>query len=225
MRNPLVTKLEGDLAKAEAALQELLHRYTDEDRRVKEEREQIAFLKQQLASADEEIPARKTTGLNPLREKLKGQLSTAESKLFSLISQKKIVRKQISDISATLAVLRGKKVEIDGLSRVVDLRENTFMLYGKKLEQARIATGLGKEQLANVALISPPHASNKTDIKKRGRIVLMGAFVGLVLGMALAFGFEFFNNSLRTRQDVEYYLGLPVLAAIPDLKGRPALED
>jgi capsular polysaccharide biosynthesis protein len=52
-------------------------------------------------------------------------------------------------------------------------------------------------------------------------MVLLAAFVGLTLGLAIAFGFEFFNNSLRTQDDAEHYLGLPVLAAIPDLRERP----
>jgi capsular polysaccharide biosynthesis protein len=39
--------------------------------------------------------------------------------------------------------------------------------------------------------------------------------------MAIAFGLEFFNNTLRTQEDAEHYLGLPVLAAIPDLRDRP----
>ena len=51
--------------------------------------------------------------------------------------------------------MREKKVKIDELSRLVELHKDAFMLYGKKLEEGRIATGLGKEQLANVALIGP----------------------------------------------------------------------
>ena len=47
--------------------------------------------------------------------------------------------------------MREKKVKIDELSRLVELHKDAFMLYGKKLEEGRIATGLGKEQLANVA--------------------------------------------------------------------------
>jgi uncharacterized protein involved in exopolysaccharide biosynthesis len=128
-------------------------------------------------------------------------------------------------LSGGLAALREKKVKIDELSRVVDLHKHAFILYGKKLEEGRIATGLGKEQLANVALIGPPRATRGTDLVKRGRLVLLSALVGLALGIAIAFGFEFFNNALRTRQDVEFYLGLPVLGVIPDLRARPLLND
>lgn len=224
VKNPLVTRLKSDLVTAQVVLRDLLQRYTDKNRLVREKREQIAFIQKELATAQERVVGKETTGLNPLRVDLRKQLSDSQAQLSSLISQKDILEKQIQKTSAILAGLRGKKVEIDSLSRVVDLRKETFMLYGKKLEEARIATGLGEEQLANVALIGPPHASLGTDLKKRVMMVIFSAFVGVALGMAIAFGFEFFNNSLRTRQDVEFYLGLPVLATVPELAPNLALD-
>ena len=77
--------------------------------------------------------------------------------------------------------------------------------------------------LANVALIGPPHATAGTDFNKRIIMVILAGIVGAVLGTGIAFGVEFMNNVLRTRHDVEYYLGLPVLAAIPELPPRPLM--
>jgi uncharacterized protein involved in exopolysaccharide biosynthesis len=223
--NPLMTRLQEQLATAEASGQDLLQRFTEKHRSVQEKRDQIAFLKKELSAVQESIIGRETTGLNPLRESLKQQLSDSQTLLSSLISQRAILRNQVRDLSDTLSNLREKKVKIDELSRRVDLRKDVFMLYGKKLEESRIATGLGKEQLANLALIGPPHATGETDFTKRIRLVVLSGFVGLTLGLAIAFGLEFFNNALRTRQDVEYYLGLPVLAAVPELPPTPLMLD
>lgn len=223
--NPVATKLKEQLFVAEASLQDLMQQFTDKHRTVREKKEQIAFLKKELAASEAHIVGRETTALNPLRENLKQQLADSQTLATSLMSQKQIIGKQVREASEYLGALREKKVKIDELSRLVDLRKDAFMLYGKKLEEGRIATGLGKEQLANVAIIGAPHATDATDLNKRVRMVLLSAFVGLALGIAIAFGLEFFNNALRTRQDVEYYLGLPVLAAIPDLQGPRLLSD
>jgi uncharacterized protein involved in exopolysaccharide biosynthesis len=223
VNNPLGTKLKEQLVTAEVALQDLLQRFTEKHRSVIEKKEQIAFLKKELAGAGENIVGRETTGLNPLRQALKQQLSDAQALLSSLMSQKEIVGKQVGEASTNVAALREKKVKIDALSRLVELHKDSFMLYGKKLEEGRIATGLGKEQLANVALIGPPRATSGTDLNKQLMMIVLSAFVGLVLGMAIAFGIEFMNNALRTRQDVEYYLGLPVLATVPELPPRPLM--
>ena len=209
-------EMKEQLLASEASVQDLLQRFTEKHRSVQEKKEQIAFLKKELAEAEENIIGHQTTGLNPLKENLKHQFSDSQALLSSLQSQKEIVGKQVLEASTGLASLREKKVKIDELSRVVELYKDAFMLYGKKLEEGRIATGLGKEQLANVALIGPAHASGGAD--SGIRMVILSAFVGLALGLALAFGLEFFNSTLRTRHDAEYYLGVPVLAAVPDLR-------
>jgi uncharacterized protein involved in exopolysaccharide biosynthesis len=223
VRNPAAAKLQADLIAAEVALKDLLLRYTEKDRRVQEKREQIAFLRKELAAADkEEVIGKEITGLNPVREGMMRELATTQTQLSSLMTKRETLRKQIRDISATLPVLRQKQLEVERRSRTVGLHREAYQLYGKKLEEARIATGLGKEQLGHIAVIEAPHSVQVTgDFQKRTGLVILAAFVGLALGMAIAFGFEFFNNSLRTQDDAEHYLGLPVLAAIPDLRERP----
>ena len=221
-RNPAATKLQTDLVAAEVALKDLLLRYTENDRRVQEKKEQIAFLKRELVEADkEEVLAREITGLNPIREGLMKELATTRALLSSMIAKRETLRKQIRDVSASLPALRDKQLEIDRRSRTVGLHKDAYQLYGKKLEEARIATGLGKEQLGHIAVIEGAHAAEFAgDFQKRAGLVILASFVGLAIGMAIAFGFEFFNNSLRTQEDAEHYLGLPVLAAIPDLRDR-----
>lgn len=223
VKNPLISKLKGDLMAAEMAMQDILQRYTDKDRRVQEKREQIAFLKRELETAEKEgeIIGLESTGLNPLREVLERDLAGAQGLMIALVPQKEGLSKQIRESRERLAFLRENRIDVSRLSKLIDLRRETFNLYARQLEEARLGAALGKEQLANVALIEKPHSDNKTDHFKRIVSVLMVSFVGLALGLAVAFGAEFFNNSLRTQEDVEYYVGLPVLAAIPDLREGP----
>ena len=220
--NPLVTKLKSDLLTAEGALQELLQRYTEKDRRVTEKKEQVALLKKELATAEKEtIVGRETTQLNPVSETIKKDLATAQAYLTSLVSQREALQEQVRGFSNRLAALREKQVEVDRQSRHVAVRQEAFVTYAKRLEEAQIRADLGKERLGEITVIEQPHVDTRTDLQQRVLMVLLAAFVGLTLGLAIAFGFEFFNNSLRTQDDAEHYLGLPVLAAIPDLRERP----
>ena len=45
--------------------------------------------------------------------------------------------------------------------------------------------------------------------------LILGAVLGLVFGLALAFLLEFMDTSVKSIEDVERYLGVPVLAVIP----------
>lgn len=247
-RSPLVVKLKGELVAAQVALQEVLQRYTDKDRRVQEKREQVEFLATEVAGAEREaetaareriarlqkelaaaeaqseVIGRETTALNPLREDLLKQLAAAEAGLTSLTSLRDTFERQVRTVTAALGTLREKKVEEDRLSRLIAVQTDGLVLYGKKLEEARIAAGLEREGLATLAVIEHPHAEPGTGFESIVLILALGAVVGLGSGLAVAFGLEFFNKTLRSAEDVEYYLGLPVLAAIPELgEGRLAL--
>jgi uncharacterized protein involved in exopolysaccharide biosynthesis len=251
-RNPdrggLAAKLRADLVSAEVGLQDLLQRYTDKDRRVQEKREQVEAFRREIATAERDADAaaaqrltalrkelasaereavmvgKETTGTNPVRDELARQLAGAQASLTSLGSQSAAVRAQLQESGRTLAAMRAKKSEAGRLTRLVDLNSERFLLYGKRVEEARIAAGLDREQLANVAVIEQPHLTSRDDFNKRVALVVVAGALGLMTGMAAAFALEFLNPSIRTREDVEYYLGLPVVAAIPDYGYRaPAL--
>jgi uncharacterized protein involved in exopolysaccharide biosynthesis len=239
-RGPLVTKLQTELVTAEVALKELLQRYTDSDRRVQEKREQIELLKRELelaetsarkvaerqaarlqeeltvAQKEGEIVGRETTSLNPLREELQRQFAAAQASLNALLPQQRVLETQVRELTTDLNRLGAKKIEEERLARLVRLGNDSTTLYTQKLEEARIAAGLDREQLANISVIEQPHVNIDVGIKRQLAIIGLAAFVGLALGFAIAFGTEVFNNSLRSADDTEYYLALPVLAVIPE---------
>ena len=49
-------------------------------------------------------------------------------------------------------------------------------------------------------------------------LTALGAFMGLLLGLCVAFSIEYLDDSFHTSQDVQSYLGIPVLAEIPRVK-------
>ncbi len=49
-------------------------------------------------------------------------------------------------------------------------------------------------------------------------LTLIGAFMGLLLGISLSFVMEYLDDTLHSSQEVLSYLGLPVLAEIPRVK-------
>jgi uncharacterized protein involved in exopolysaccharide biosynthesis len=190
---------------------------------VQEKREQIATIKKELAQSEEEaeIVGGETTGLNSARQELLKTNRADRALLTSILSERDSTRKQLAEARNALENLRERKLEADRLARNVSLREQNFRLYDKNLEESRILAALDKAQLSNVALIEKAHVTAYSDLRQRVGIVVLASIVGLVFGLTIAFGLEFLNNSLRTPEDVEYYLKAPVLATIPDLRGTP----
>lgn len=238
---PLAHKLRTDLVAAEVALEDLRKRYTDRERVVVEKREQVAMLRQEVANAEKtgvemaqarlkqvkvelaaaqaeaDVPGREAVGPNPVREGVEKDLVAARAQATALASLRDTLRQQSREAAAALAPLRDKKVGIDRLLRNVSVARDAFLTHSRRLEEARITAGLDKQSLSDIAIVEQPYSTGESDWLKRVAIVVLAAVVGTGLGVAVAFTVEFFNNSVRTTEDVEFYVGLPVVATIPAL--------
>ena len=71
----------------------------------------------------------------------------------------------------------------------------------------------------NIEIVDPPTlpaASAAASNKKR--TLAVSALLGILLGSGYAVMHYLMNRKITTRQDVEDYLGLPVLAVVPEEK-------
>lgn len=66
----------------------------------------------------------------------------------------------------------------------------------------------------NVHLVQPAVPPNSPSSPKTIRNAVIGGIVGLVIGLALAFGVEQFDRRLRRPEDIERETGLPLLATV-----------
>lgn len=53
----------------------------------------------------------------------------------------------------------------------------------------------------------------------RERNVLIGVMLGIVLGAALGFALELLDNTVKTDEQIQELLGVPVLGTVPNMKG------
>jgi uncharacterized protein involved in exopolysaccharide biosynthesis len=112
-----------------------------------------------------------------------------------------------------------REQELTLLSRDYDLLKTSYQSLLDKKIQAQMAENLERkqqgEQFKILDLARVPESPIKPD---RNRILLMGAIIGLASGLGLAWIRESLDKSFHTVQAVEVYLGIPVIATIPNLK-------
>lgn len=75
---------------------------------------------------------------------------------------------------------------------------------------------LQAEKVLNVTIIEPAQRPLKPVPRRRTFKMVMGAIISLILGVALAYLREAIDRSVKSREDVEKKLGVPVLGFIGD---------
>lgn len=140
-----------------------------------------------------------------LRASFANQLRLAEESLKKLEGELEQVRAQQQDSkSATVEYIEAKSAYIQALSL---------------LEQAE--TRLSSERMQLTMPQSPAIVWEKAEpsaFPARPRVMLniaLGVMVGLMLGVGAAFFMEYLDTSVKTLDEVEQTLNLPVLAVIP----------
>ncbi|PIV15374.1 MAG: hypothetical protein COS43_02695 [Gallionellales bacterium CG03_land_8_20_14_0_80_55_15] len=105
-----------------------------------------------------------------------------------------------------------KEYELSALERDVKTNQELYDVFMGELKGTAAVSGMQTV----VARVVDPAIVNDTPIKPRKFLVVSTAFVlSLLLAIAIAFLMEYLDNSVRSAEDAERKLGLPLLAAVP----------
>jgi capsular polysaccharide biosynthesis protein len=76
----------------------------------------------------------------------------------------------------------------------------------------------------NVSILSPAATGEKQSPVKPKPVlnIAIAIVVGLMAGVGLAFLLEYFDNTLKSEQDIDRALGLPILGSVTTMEGIPA---
>lgn len=75
-------------------------------------------------------------------------------------------------------------------------------------------------RLENVQILNPAQLPNAPDSPRIPLNIAVAFVLGLMISIALAFLFEHLDNTIKTAEDVQKYLGVPVLGVIPEIDDR-----
>jgi succinoglycan biosynthesis transport protein ExoP len=124
------------------------------------------------------------------------------------------LEKRDKDLSSRLTEIPEKAIKLAELERTLKLNEESFLLLKSKYQEALIAES---EKIKEVEIVH--YATNAIPVNRstKGGRALLGALVGIFIGLVLAFVVETFDTSIGTIEDVETYLDLQVLGVIPHI--------
>ncbi len=177
-------------------------------------------LKQAEAMFDEQSEDRQetTNNINPNHRTLTLSLATEESSLAGIVAQSNKLDEQRSTIFADLKQLNNHELEIDQLSRTVQLARSNYFRYAENLEKARIDEELDKERISNAILAQEatyaekPVSPSKVIISAFSLLLSISSVVSVVL-----IG-EKIGDRIYKEEQLEESLQVPVFGVLPEQK-------
>ena len=105
-----------------------------------------------------------------------------------------------------------------GLVQLTQKLEMAKQRYQSVVNNSERISMVEAEKVGNVQVLTPATLPVVPDTKHQTLKMIFSIFMGTLLGIVMAFFMEWYNSSVRTIEDLETRLELPVLGAIPDFK-------
>lgn len=230
--DPLTDRIRQAILDLKLQEAELETKYTADSKPLSELRARISDYEEMLVKHAEELVAQGNLNgaasamtMNPQAIDLRLQLDNSRADLEAQIAQQAALSRELGGLRSELAVLSANEKQLRELSMEERTLDSRYQQYLNSLQIAEISEALDESNLANVSVMQPasmPIESTKNN-RKLLAILGFGLFMGLGAGIGLAYAIEYFDHSLKTNEDVERHLGLPVLVALP--KGRRHLPE
>ena len=162
-----------------------------------------------------------TNGPPPAADVLAGRLNDLQLKKKDLLNSyterhPEVIEatKRISELKKKLAEIPAMDTELSRFTRAVRTKEELFATLSKQYEETKIAVN----SLSSVVQIVDPAIPPQSPVSpNRPRSYLIGAVLGMMFGVILAFFSENLDLSMSTIEDIENFLQLPVIALIPNV--------
>lgn len=145
--------------------------------------------------------------------------SVAETYLQGLTAQVTAADASLAHYGARLQAVPRHEAELAQLRRKPRVLDELVTMLQTRLKEAQIAQAV---EDPSVRVIDAAVLPRKAAAPIRPLVLGFGLFAGLCCGMAVAFGREYFDNGVRTADDVSAVTGAPVVGVVPLLPTRDA---
>lgn len=131
------------------------------------------------------------------------------------VAQERLLRTELDSLRDQALDLQQRSVRYNILKREVDTSRELYEGLLQRYREIGIAGGVGTNNISIVDHAEIPNDPFKPNLQLN---LALGLLLGLFGGVALAFLLEYLDDSIKSPEDVENALGLPVVGVIPRLR-------
>ena len=148
-----------------------------------------------------------------LTQEVRKEIKSLEAEQAVLLAREKAMEKTIVDFDQEALSTNRKELKYSILQRSVKTNQKLYDTLLSKVEESNVVKDADVSNIRIVEKAALPLSPIKP--KKKLNLALSIIF-GLMTGVGLAFLIEYMDRSLRTEEDVQRYMDLPVLSVVPE---------
>ena len=199
--NPLLQKLIADYSNLEVDLSKALRTY-------KEKHPEVLKIQSQMGQVQERMQAE----IQATLKSVEAEYRVAKGREDSLAGRIEQVKREALD-------LNDKEIQYSALSRETNSNQQLYDVVLKRVKETGLSGGLESN---NIRIVKDALVPN-VPVRPRPLLnIALALVVGGMLGAGLAFFLEYFDNTIKTPEEVERYLGLTTLGVVPLFEPRKA---
>ncbi len=191
---PTIQALRNQILKAEQNVEELSRKYGRKHPAMMKAEEELKGLQQKR---DQEI--------NRVIGSIKNEYELAKSNEASL-------RSMLSSTKAEALNLNEKFIQYGVLTREVETNRQLYDALIKKIKEQSVTEEI---RTVNVWVVEKAEKPTSPVKPRKSLNVLLGLIVGLLGGIGLAFFIDYLDNTIKSPDDIEPRLGIPLLGVVP----------
>lgn len=192
--NPLIQKLKAEASDLEVQKSKLLKVYKDKHPEILKVEAQMLQVNQKL-----------DVELQRMLQGVQTEYRVARAKEETLLGNVNQLRREGQELNE-------KEIQYLTLQRETDSNQQLYEAVLKRLKETGVTGGLETNNVRIVEEATP----SRFPVKPRKTLNLaLSIVIGLFAGIGLAFTIEYFDTTVKTPDEVERSLGLPVIAIVP----------
>jgi polysaccharide chain length determinant protein (PEP-CTERM system associated) len=213
--------LNGRIAETQARLDDLLLKYTDKHPDVIAMRETLQQLKVRRSAEIEAFKHGTASpetmaglGANPVYQQLQLQINEVEVEIASLRSELGVHQQRVAELRGMLDTAPEVEAQYSRLTRDYDVTKAQYNELVNRLDRARISDQAEQTGVVKFEVIDPPTVLLEPVAPNRPRLLTAILFVGLAVGLGLAFLLNQMRPVFDNTRSLKDVTGLPVLGAV-----------
>ncbi len=196
---PTIQSLRNQILKAEQNAEELSKKYGKKHPAMMKAEEELKGLQQKR---DQEI--------SRVISSIKNEYELAKSNEASL-------RNMMSSTKAEAINLNEKFIQYGVLTRDVETNKQLYDALMKKMKEQSVTEEI---RTVNVWVVEKAEKPTSPVKPRKSLNILLGIIVGMFGGVGLAFFIDYLDNTIKSPDEVEARLGVPLLGVVPLLEGK-----